>query len=196
MHAHAYALALKKLTGVELEKFLPTPNIPLGKIPECQNVKSRVRTGAYTRSAPLTIRSWPKSGVVMARPRYRTIRRVTLKSSRELLDGGKNPQLNRRTFRLHTGLCARRDVRDCQQALRKVAVKATRGSDTAGGLSAASALAGEPPVLAWSVADAMPVTVSTKRERRLRRHAPSEGTIEAGKGWRSILHCSILSAWG
>ena len=36
MHAHAYALALKKLTGVELEKFLPTPNIPLGKIPECQ----------------------------------------------------------------------------------------------------------------------------------------------------------------
>ena len=36
VHAHAYALALKKLTGVELEKFLPTPNIPLGNIPECQ----------------------------------------------------------------------------------------------------------------------------------------------------------------
>ncbi|HEY8610329.1 MAG TPA: manganese catalase family protein, partial [Roseomonas sp.] len=28
VHAHAYALALKKITGVELEKFLPTPNIP------------------------------------------------------------------------------------------------------------------------------------------------------------------------
>ncbi|MEQ4599420.1 MAG: manganese catalase family protein, partial [Methylobacteriaceae bacterium] len=26
VHAHAYALALKKITGVELEKFLPTPN--------------------------------------------------------------------------------------------------------------------------------------------------------------------------
>jgi Mn-containing catalase len=36
VHAHAYALALKKLTGVEIEKMLPTPNIPLSNIPECQ----------------------------------------------------------------------------------------------------------------------------------------------------------------
>jgi Mn-containing catalase len=36
VHAHAYALALKKITGVEIEKFLPTPNIPLSKIPESQ----------------------------------------------------------------------------------------------------------------------------------------------------------------
>ncbi|WP_375458136.1 manganese catalase family protein [uncultured Enterovirga sp.] len=36
VHAHAYALALKKLTGVEIEKMLPTPNIPTGNIPECQ----------------------------------------------------------------------------------------------------------------------------------------------------------------
>lgn len=36
VHAHSYALALKKLTGVEIEKMLPTPNIPLGNIPECQ----------------------------------------------------------------------------------------------------------------------------------------------------------------
>jgi Mn-containing catalase len=36
VHAHAYALALKKLTGVEIEKMLPVPNIPLGGIPECQ----------------------------------------------------------------------------------------------------------------------------------------------------------------
>ena len=36
VHAHAYALALKNITGVEIEKMLPTPNIPLGKIPECQ----------------------------------------------------------------------------------------------------------------------------------------------------------------
>ncbi|MBR0644487.1 manganese catalase family protein [Plastoroseomonas hellenica] len=36
VHAHAYALALKKLTGVEIEKMLPTPNIPLSKIPESQ----------------------------------------------------------------------------------------------------------------------------------------------------------------
>ena len=36
VHAHAYALALKKLTGVEIEKMLPTPNIPLDNIPEAQ----------------------------------------------------------------------------------------------------------------------------------------------------------------
>jgi len=36
VHAHAYALALKKLTGVEIEKMLPTPNIDLSEIPECQ----------------------------------------------------------------------------------------------------------------------------------------------------------------
>lgn len=36
VHAHAYALAIKKLTGVEIEKMLPTPNIVLDKIPECQ----------------------------------------------------------------------------------------------------------------------------------------------------------------
>jgi Mn-containing catalase len=36
VHAHAYALALKKLTGVEIEKMLPTPNIDLSRIPESQ----------------------------------------------------------------------------------------------------------------------------------------------------------------
>ena len=36
VHAHSYALALKKITGVEIEKMLPVPNIPLGNIPECQ----------------------------------------------------------------------------------------------------------------------------------------------------------------
>jgi Mn-containing catalase len=36
LHAHAYALALKKITGVEIEKMLPTPNINLDRVPECQ----------------------------------------------------------------------------------------------------------------------------------------------------------------
>jgi Mn-containing catalase len=36
VHAHAYALVLKKLTGVAIEKMLPVPNIPLGRIPECR----------------------------------------------------------------------------------------------------------------------------------------------------------------
>jgi Mn-containing catalase len=36
VHAHAYALVLKKLTGVSIEKMLPVPNINLDRIPECQ----------------------------------------------------------------------------------------------------------------------------------------------------------------
>ena len=36
VHAHAYALALKQITGADITKVLPTPNIPLGNIPECQ----------------------------------------------------------------------------------------------------------------------------------------------------------------
>jgi Mn-containing catalase len=36
VHAHAYALALKQITGVDIEKMLPTPNINLSKIPESQ----------------------------------------------------------------------------------------------------------------------------------------------------------------
>jgi Mn-containing catalase len=36
VHAHAYALAIKQITGADLDKVLPVPNIPLGNIPECQ----------------------------------------------------------------------------------------------------------------------------------------------------------------
>jgi manganese catalase len=36
VHAHAYALALKNITGVEIEKMLPVPNIPADRIPECR----------------------------------------------------------------------------------------------------------------------------------------------------------------
>jgi len=36
VHAHAYALALKQITRVEIGKMLPTPNINLDKIPESQ----------------------------------------------------------------------------------------------------------------------------------------------------------------
>jgi Mn-containing catalase len=36
VHAHAYALALKKITGATIDQILPTPNIPTDRIPECQ----------------------------------------------------------------------------------------------------------------------------------------------------------------
>ncbi len=36
VHAHAYALALKKITGTAIETMLPVPNIDLDRIPECR----------------------------------------------------------------------------------------------------------------------------------------------------------------
>ena len=36
VHAHSYALAIEKITGVKIKDMLPTPNIDLSKIPECQ----------------------------------------------------------------------------------------------------------------------------------------------------------------
>ena len=41
VHAHAYALALKKITAVSIEQMLPTPNIPLGNIPRMSEVSRR-----------------------------------------------------------------------------------------------------------------------------------------------------------
>ena len=46
VHAHAYALALKNLTGVNVEKMLPTPNIPTDRIPEAQKY---LASGAHRR---------------------------------------------------------------------------------------------------------------------------------------------------
>lgn len=46
VHAHSYALAIKKLTGVAIEEMLPTPNIPLGNIPECQKY---LQSGSHSR---------------------------------------------------------------------------------------------------------------------------------------------------
>jgi Mn-containing catalase len=46
VHAHAYALAINKITGADIHKVLPTPNIPLDKIPECQKY---LNEGAHRR---------------------------------------------------------------------------------------------------------------------------------------------------
>jgi Mn-containing catalase len=46
VHAHAYARAIEKVTGVKIENMLPTPNIPLGNIPECQKY---LAAGSHTR---------------------------------------------------------------------------------------------------------------------------------------------------
>jgi Mn-containing catalase len=51
VHAHAYALVLKKLTGVAIEQMPPVPNIELGRIPECQKYLAEGRhRWLYTNS--------------------------------------------------------------------------------------------------------------------------------------------------
>ena len=63
VHAHAYALALKKITGVEIEKMLPTPNIDLDQDPRVPEVSGRgLASPACIASARTTIRRWPASG--------------------------------------------------------------------------------------------------------------------------------------
>ena len=51
VHAHAYALALKKLTGVAIEKVLPGPNINLERIPDAGSTWSRADTASSRRTA-------------------------------------------------------------------------------------------------------------------------------------------------
>src|SRR4051794_40175237 len=51
VHAHAYALAIKNLTGVAIEQMLPVPNIPLGNIPECQKYLAE---GSHRRLYPFS----------------------------------------------------------------------------------------------------------------------------------------------
>src|SRR5260221_3618448 len=46
VHAHAYALALKHLTGVDLTKMLPVPNIPTEKFPEARRY---LESGSHRR---------------------------------------------------------------------------------------------------------------------------------------------------
>jgi Mn-containing catalase len=51
VHAHAYALVLKKLTGVVIEQMLPVPKIELSRIPECRKYLEESRhRWLYTNS--------------------------------------------------------------------------------------------------------------------------------------------------
>jgi Mn-containing catalase len=52
VHAHAYALVLKKLTGQSIEKMLPVPNINLDRIPECRKYLAEGRHRYLYTSSP------------------------------------------------------------------------------------------------------------------------------------------------
>jgi Mn-containing catalase len=52
VHAHAYALVLKKLTGVAIERMLPVPNIDLDRIPECRKYLAEGRHRLLYTNSP------------------------------------------------------------------------------------------------------------------------------------------------
>ena len=122
VHAHAYALALEKITGVDIKKMLSTPNINLDKIPKSQKyldegtvfsatitemAASAGREGAAWRSA------WDPRGSGRT-PNWR-----------------KDSGTRRNAVGIRPGLRAGRDVRDRDQALQEVTLKpTTRGATT------------------------------------------------------------------
>jgi Mn-containing catalase len=57
VHAHAYALVLKQLTGQAVEKLLPVPRIPLAKIPECRKYLEQGRHRFLYTNSPSDYRS-------------------------------------------------------------------------------------------------------------------------------------------
>ena len=57
VHAHAYALALKKLTGQAIEKVLPVPNINLERIPECRKYLAEGRHRYLYTNSPTDYRA-------------------------------------------------------------------------------------------------------------------------------------------
>ena len=57
VHAHAYALVLKKLTGQAIEKVLPVPNINLERIPECRKYLAEGRHRYLYTNSPSDYRA-------------------------------------------------------------------------------------------------------------------------------------------
>jgi Mn-containing catalase len=80
VHAHAYALALEKITGVKIKDFLPTPNIDLSKIPECQKYLDEGSHRRLYTFSPNDDKEMAASGVT-AKWHCRTIHRANSKSS-------------------------------------------------------------------------------------------------------------------
>ena len=121
VHAHAYALALKKITGVEIEKMLPTPNIPLGNIPECQKYLDE---GSHRRLYTFSPDDYKEMAGHLGQRRDGAARRSAgrAEGGRRHARRRQDPPAHRRALGLHAGLCPGGNVRDRHQALQGVAL--------------------------------------------------------------------------
>ena len=122
VHAHAYALALKNITGVAIEKMLPTPNINLDKIPECQKYLAE---GSHRRLYTFSPNDYKEIAGVWGNGEQALRRR----SARGTRGGGRHarrrqdPPAHRHSLGLHPRLRAAGDVRDRDEALREVSLE-------------------------------------------------------------------------
>ena len=121
VHAHAYALALEKITGVDIKKMLPTPNINLDRIPEFAEISGG---GLSPPALPL------QSGRLQRNGRHLAGREgASWRSAGDARGGGwtangwKDSGTRRNAVGIRTGLRAGRDVRDRDQALQEVALR-------------------------------------------------------------------------
>ena len=123
VHAHAYALALEKITGVDIKKMLPTPNINLDKIPESQKYLDE---GSHRRLYRFSADDYKEmAGIWQGEKALPGDPPGTL----EVVDGPANWRKDFGTRRnavgIRPGLRAGRDVRDRDQALQEVTLKPT-----------------------------------------------------------------------
>ena len=111
VHAHAYALALKQITGVEIEKMLPVPNIPLDNIPECQKYLAE---GSHRRLYRFSPDDYARDRRHLGQRRAGAARRPAgpARGRGRPAGGRQDPRPDRRRLGLHARLRAGGDVRD------------------------------------------------------------------------------------
>ena len=116
LHAHAYALALKKLTGVQMEKMLRRRTSISVKSRNVKNTWTRVGIAACIASAPDDYAEsagvWSKDEVALPGDPPGNLEVVD-----GLPEGGQNSGARRQLWSFRTRLRARRNFRDCKQAV-------------------------------------------------------------------------------
>ena len=129
VHAHAYALALKNLTGVNIEKMLPTPNIPTDRIPEARKYLEIGLAPPPLHLQPVGLRRDRRDlGQRRDGPPRRSAGRA--RGGRRHARRRQDPRARGGAFGLHHRLRSRGDVRDRDQALPALALTSwsARGS--------------------------------------------------------------------
>ena len=115
VHAHAYALALEELTGVEMKKMLPIPKIENVALPESRPFEAKGLHRKLYRFSPKTTRRWPRSGRARRARRQRPLEVIDgppeggdLPGSTVRRTPSRPSTIRRRSSRWHSSCIARR----------------------------------------------------------------------------------------